>query len=176
MVKWEKWLYLLSFIGGVIVINMSGNYFQMNQNLLNRYNLASLSFREIVYEEFLMQILFLRFKTLLGIWLGTKFFPKRIIANAFAVVMCMIFGGILGMAILENSIWGIWFFCCALVPQIIFYLVAFVLWKKQDLGYVIGRNKKEKYLEIIVILVWVVLGCICEAFISPVVIENVIKY
>lgn len=174
--KWEKWLYLFAFLCGVICVNICGNQLWMNQNLMNRYHLASLSFREIVYEDYFLYIFFLRFKIVAGVWIGTKLFPKRIIVNGFAVCVSTILGSVLAMVILENGVWGVWFFVSALIPQIFFYMMAFLLWRNgQEVPYV-SINTGESNIKKIFLILLILLGCICEAFISPVIIQNVIKY
>ena len=169
-------MYLFAFLGGVIVVNIFGSHLWESQNVLNRYSLASLSFRGIVYEDYFFQVLFLRLKTVLVIWLGTKFLPKSIVANSFAGIVCAILGSVLAMSILENGVWGVWFFISALVPHIIFYIMAFVLYRNGQEIYYTNINRSETNMKKMLILVLIVIGCICESFISPVVIENIIKY
>ena len=174
--KWEKWIYLFSFMCGVVFVNIGLDQLGIRRDGINRYHLATLSFREIVYEEYFLHIFFLRFKTVAGVWIGTKFFPKRIFLNVFAVCTCVALGSVLAMAILENGVWGAWFYISALIPQILFYIMAFMLWRNgRDVSYV-GTNKGEVNLKKIFFILLILLGCVCEAFISPVIVQNVIKY
>jgi len=174
--KWEKWVYLSAFLCGVVIVNLIGNSEWINNSLLNRYALVSLSFREIVYEEYFFRILSVRIRTVIWLWIGSILLPPKTIVYGFAIIMSAALGSVATMMILANGVWGIWFFICALMPQILFYMGGFLLWKKQSLTYSVGSNRKMRYLEIMFILGLVGIGCICEAFISPVVMENIIKY
>ena len=174
--KWEKWIYLSAFLCGVVVTNIIGEYTKGVGDSLNRYHIAFFSFQGIVYEEYFLKIFFLRLSTVIALGIGSKLLPKKIVIYGFSIVMSVMLGCVATMMILANGIWGIWFWGCALVPHILFYIAAFSLWKKQSMEYIIGSSGKTGGLNIIVILVLIVCGCICEAYISPVIIENVIKY
>lgn len=171
--KSENWIYLSAFFFGVLVVNILDNSAGINSSLLNRYYLASLSFREIVYEEYFFWILALRMKTVIVLAIGSRLVSKKIMLYGFAIIMCIILGSVTVMMILANGIWGILFLLCGLMPQVLFYMMAFFVWKREC---VIRTGDKQKFIERIYILVLVVLGCICEAMISPIIIENIIKY
>ena len=171
--KSENWIYLSAFFFGVLVVNILDNSAGINSSLLNRYYLASLSFREIVYEEYFFWILALRMKTVIVLAIGSRLVSKKIMLYGFAIIMCIILGSVTVMMILANGIWGILFLLCGLMPQVLFYMMAVFVWKREC---VIRTGDKQKFIERIYILVLVVLGCICEAMISPIIIENIIKY
>lgn len=174
--KKENGIYLVAFIAGVIIVNLVGNATWANSSILNRYSLANLSFQGIVYEEYLLQILFLRFRTVIVLWMLSKLFTKRVISVGYAIVMCVMLGGIIAMAILANGVWGVLFFISALMPHILFYGVAFAIWSNTQVRYSMEGTKSVSYIFGILILVLTVVGCICEAYISPVFMENVIKF
>lgn len=167
--KKENWIYLLAFLCGVIIINLLGRDVWVNSSLLNRYNLMALSFREIEHEEYLVQILLLRFRTVAGLWVIAQVVPKKVVVVGFAGGISLMLGSIMTMFIIINGMWGILFFLSALLPQGIFYGMAYRLWSN------ITRND-EKVAITALILMLTVVGCTCEAYISPVLIENVIKF
>ena len=67
--KRENGICLLAFLIGVIVTNLLGADELTNSGLLNKYNLATLSFRGIVYEEYFLHVLLLRLQTVAALWL-----------------------------------------------------------------------------------------------------------
>ena len=87
----------------------------------------------------------------------------------------MIAGGLAAMAVISNGIWGIILFVGLFIPQSIFYGTAYTLWCGIDMGNVYNGNKKESYLGIVLIIVLFVIGCICEAYVNPILIKNIIK-
>lgn len=174
--KRENGIYLLAFLGGIVIVNLPGNVAWTNNSILNRYSLASLSFQGIVYEEYFFEILFLRFQTVLSLWICSKFISKNIVMTGFALIICGVLGGIMAIAILANGLWGILFCLCALLPHTICYFTAYTLWGKAMTGYVGESKRKMDYLTTALIIMLIGIGCILEAYISPVLIENLIKY
>lgn len=175
-VKWKNGIYLLAFLGGIVIVNLPGNEAWTNNSILNRYTLASLSFREIVYEEYFFEVLYLRFQTVLSLWICSKFVPKRIVKVGFAIIICGFWGGITAIAILANGLWGILFCLCALFPHTICYVLAYTLWGRETIGYVNTEKRKEDFVATILMIVLIGIGCFLEAYISPVLIDTVIKY
>lgn len=165
--KREYVICILAFLCGVIIVNFLGNVTWVNISALNRYSLASLSFEEIKYEEYFLQILFLRFRTVGSIWIVSRLIPKNIVATGFSVIICVMLGGVAAMSILTNGVWGLLFYLCAIMPHILCYGSAWIFWSKE---------KKEHYLFTILILVLVGIGCVLEAYVSPILVKCVIKY
>lgn len=174
--KREKGICLLAFLSGVIIINLLGNTAWVNDSTLNRYSLASLSFRGIVYEEYFLHVLFLRLRTVLALWVASKLVPKKMVVVGFAVVTCVMLGGVTAMAILANGLWGILFCICAFLPHVLCYGAAYVLWGNMQIGYSYEGSRKADYLAVVFISMLIVIGCVLETYISPVLIENLIKY
>jgi len=175
-VKWENRIYLLAFLSGVICINMFGTTTLVNNSMLSRYNLATLSFRQIVYEEFFFKVLFLRFRTVFGLWIASKFLPKKVVVLIFACIMCSLMGGIIAWTIIANGLWGILFCFCAFLPHGICYGVVYVMWKNLCLWYDESRDGKEKIFVVVIMMILIGIGSILEAYISPVLLQNITKY
>lgn len=174
--KWENRIYLLSFLSGVICINMFGTTTLANSSTLSRYNLAALSFQQIVYEEYFFCVLFLRLRTVFGLWIASRLLPRKAVVHIFACIMCSLMGGIAALSIMTNGLWGIWFFLCAFFPHGICYGVVYVMWKNLCLWHEEGRDRKEKAFVVTIMMVLMGIGSILEAYISPVLLQNIIKY
>lgn len=174
--KRENVIYLLAFLCGVVVVNVLGNRAWTDYSSLNRYSLASLSFQGIVYEEYFFQVLCLRLRTVVGLWVCAKLVPKKVVVVGFALVMCGILGGVTAMAILANGLWGILFCLCALMPHIICYGAAYILWGNTKVSFSGEGKRTTDYLATILIVMLIGIGCVLEAYISPILIENLIKY
>lgn len=173
--KREYGIYLLFFLFGTVVVNLLGNTTLLNGSILNRYSLTALSFEGIVYEEYFFQVLFRRFRTVIRLWLASKLIPKQFVKTGFAVMICFMLGGITAMAILENGLWGILFCLCAFLPHMICYAVAFLLWGSMRVLYVRDGNRKVDYMSMAFIALLIGIGCILEAYITPVFLRNIIK-
>lgn len=174
--KWENGIYLLAFLCGIVIVNLPGNAAWANNSILNRYSLAALSFQGIIYEEYLIEILFMRFQTVVSLWICSKLISKNIVMTGFALIICGILGGIIAISILANGLWGILFCLCALFPHTICYFMAYVLWGKAMVGYVGESKRRMDYLITVLIVILIGIGCILETYISPVLIENIIKF
>ena len=156
---------------------MLGTSTLVNNSTLNRYSLASLSFQGIIYEEYFLRVLLLRLRTVCGLWVASKLVPKKMVVVVFACVMCCILGGITAMAILANGLWGILFCVCAFFPHGVCYGIAYAMWSNMSVTTYSGeRSKKEIYLASVLIIMLIGIGSILEAYISPVLIRNLIKY
>jgi len=159
-----------------MIINLLGDATWVNSSILNRYSLATLSFNNIVFEEYFVQILFLRFRTVVGLWILSKLFPKKIVIVGFAIGMSVLLGSVAAMAVLANGVWGILFFIGALVPHIICYIGAFIVWSNSKVEYSMTGKRTGRYLTSLFIPLLVGIGCILETYINPILIKNVIKY
>ena len=173
-VKWKNKFYLLSFLGGVIVINIFGA--EANTGMLNRYSLAALSFGQIRNEEYLIELLFLRLRTVLGLWIASKFVPSKWVMLIFAFIMCSFMGGIVAMSIMENGLWGILFCATAFFPHAICYGMAYSMWSSLCAVPNMCGNRKEGNLFVVFLMILIGIGIVLEAYISPVLIKNIIKY
>ena len=172
--KKENGIYLLAFVCGIMLVNLLGNTTWANNSILNRYSLGTLSFREIVYEEYFLYILLLRFRTLAGIWLFSKLLPQRFVKKGAVLGISFLAGCVAAMSILANGIWGMWFFVVSLFPHGILYGGAYGIWYHASPYKIEGNGKSNLWLGICILLL-VFIGCVCEAYIGPVLMEKVIS-
>ncbi len=175
-VKQKRWMFLLAFLCGVGIVNIIGSRTWANNSLLNRHSLGMLSFEEISYEEYFVKILFLRIRTLIFLWILEKLISKKVTALGFGCFISIMTGGILTMLILANGVWGIFFLLSALLPHGIFYVLAYLLWCNTGLTYTVEGSRKERWLVSLLILLLIVIGSICEAYVCPFLVKNVIYF
>ena len=109
LVKRECWIYLISFLIGCIIINVLGSGTWENYSILNRYSLNMISFESILYDTYFVQIVILRLKTAVGLWIAAKLVPKKLVVVVFASVISAMLGAIASMAMLANGLWGVCF-------------------------------------------------------------------
>ena len=149
-------------------------------SILNRNNMLLLQLEEVASDFYFIHVLFLRLEMILMLWVLSRILPRRIIVIGTGDVICLVLGMIMAASVWSNGIWGSWFVVCALLPQGIFYLLGYRIWRKVGLGYEKmayggGYVRKERILTGGVIVAMVVIGCLCEAYLSPKILENVIK-
>ncbi len=174
--KKETWIYLLAFLSGVLFVNLLDGVIENSNYILNRYTLVTLTFQEIVYEEYFIHILCLRLRSAAVLWAISKLLPERLVKVGFAIAISILSGSVVAMSILANGIWGIWFFIVSLFPHIFFYGMAYGIWYSMPSSYKIEGERRANRLSTVLILVLTVIGCAFEAYISPILLENVIKF
>jgi len=173
-VKWKNKVYLLAFLGGVVVINMFGS--KVSSGMLNRYSLVAMSFDQIVYEEYFLNVLFLRLRTVLGLWIASMFIPPKWVMLLFGGIICSFLGGIVALAIMENGLWGVWFCAGAFFLHGICYGLAYAIWSNRCVTNMSERNRKESHFMVAMMMLLIGIGSVLEAYISPVILQNIIKY
>lgn len=148
----------------------------IDYNVINRYSMCLLSFGEISYEVYLVQVLLLRFQTVIMLWILGRILPEKIVYLLFGYLICGLLGGIFAIAILANGVWGSWFVVCAMMPHGIFYMLAYRIWYYKSRDYSYRNSGKERIVIKIFIVLLVIIGSICEAYISPELLEKVVKF
>lgn len=176
IVKKEIWIYLLAFLSGVLFVNFFDGTMENSSYLLNRYTLMTLTFQEIVYEEYFIYILYLRLRSVIVLWALSKLLSEKLVKAGFAVGISILLGMVAAMSVLVNGIWGIWFFVVSFFPHIFFYGFAYRIWYSMTSSYKIEGERRRRRLLMLIILVLTIIGCACEAYISPVLLENIIKF
>ena len=174
--KHKYWIYVFSFLAGVILINFTGDVIEKSNNILNRYNLKRMTFDEIIFEKYLVEILFLRLRTVIVLWILAHIIPEKWISMLFAIFVSGALGGIMAVCILVNGLWGILFFVSILFPHGFCYGIAYVIWSDYKVEHSTIQNRSESYIVNLLIIILVFIGCLMETYISPVLINNIIKY
>lgn len=149
---------------------------KVNSGSLNRYSLATMSFGRVVHEEYFFRVLFLRLRTIIGLWIISRFFSRKWVMFMFVCIICCFLGGITALSVMENGVWGVLFCTCAFLPQGIFYMIAYTMWNNLHITSVVENRKKERYAIYATSLAMLVIGIVSEVYITPVLLQNIIKY
>ena len=94
----------------------------------------------------------------------------------FGCLLSGVLGAIFAISILANGVWGVWFGVSALMPHGVFYVLAYLMWRNINMGYLSSNNRNNRVIAKVLMMLLIVIGSICEAYISPGLLENVIKY
>lgn len=168
-------IYLSAFLCGVIITNVLESKGWTDAAYFYRYNLMQLTFDEIKNNSYLIQLLFFRFRTIGMLWLLGKVLPVKLLRILLGSIVCIFFGMIFTLAILANGMWGIMLMLALLFPQWIFYMGAFGIWGSFEIRYA-GEVQRKKELENgILIVILMIIGCVCEAYICPSLLNFVIN-
>ena len=174
--KKGKALYLSAFLCGVIITNILESNALIDSSYLYRYNLMRLNFEQIDHDAYLIQLLLLRIRILGVLWILGKIVPTKALRYTFGIFICVLLGMIFTLSIIANGIWGIIIMFAIMFPQWIFYMGAFALWEGYKYQYSQISQKKWDVERTVVIVLLVIIGCVCESYISPLLVNYVIKY
>ena len=94
--------------------------------------------------------------------LGTVF-GRRVVTRVFLALFLFLTGTFITLSVIERGLSGIAAVLLAMLPQWIFYLLAFTVYER-------GRERKI----IVVCVLLAVLGCLSEAYISPFFLKKVL--
>ena len=129
----------------------------MGSGLLNTYGVTSfwdqsaVTFWSMSYDQYFWYIFFMRMKGLIVILLLGTVFGRRIVTRVFLALFLFLTGIFITMSVIERGLSGIAAVLLAMLPQWIFYLLAFTVYER-------GRERKV----IFVCALLVVLGCLAE--------------
>ena len=141
----------------------------MGNGLLNTYGVTSfwdqsaVTFWSMSYDQYFWYIFFLRTKGLILILLLGTVFGRRVVTRVFLALFLFLTGTFITLSVIERGLSGIAAVLLAMLPQWIFYLLAFTV-------YETGRERKI----IVVCVLLAVLGCLSEAYISPFFLKKVL--
>lgn len=173
--KKEKSIYLTAFLFGVVGTNILASKEWINTACLHRHQLLQLSYSEIHYESYLVELLLLRFKTIMILGLLGKVISARWVHHLFGGIISVMFGIVLTCSILANGVWGVLLFLAILFPQWILYVGAYMFWGDFNERKFTGWENKRKPIRVVLLVLFVVSGCMTEAYINPVVLKMIIR-
>ena len=124
---------------------------------------VSCHFLSMSYDQYFWYIFFMRMKGLIVILLLGTVFGRRIVTRVFLALFLFLTGIFITMSVIEQGLSGIAAVLLAMLPQWIFYLLAFTVYER-------GRERKV----IFVCALLVVLGCLAEGYISPFFLKKVL--
>lgn len=182
-------LFMLSFIGAVLVCNLFIRKDAYEAGILSEYFLKKFQYLDIDFSRLFFYVLEKRFKiicllavagiTMFGIWT----------AYAYTIWIGFSVGMMLSLVTIELGIKGIFVCIGAIVPQYILYIPCIILFLGKvyrmscELYYQGGAlsvNKKQLYFEYvlgILILTFLILaGCFLESFVNPYCLKKMLDF
>ena len=148
MIQKNKIIYALCFLAGILLVNLMGSGLLNTYGVTSFWDQSAVTFWSMSYDQYFWYIFFMRMKGLIVILLLGTVFGRRIVTRVFLALFLFLTGIFITMSVL---------------PQWIFYLLAFTVYER-------GRERKV----IFVCALLVVLGCLAEGYISPFFLKKVL--
>ena len=153
MIQKNKIIYALCFLAGILLVNLMGSGLLNTYGVTSFWDQSAVTFWSMSYDQYFWYIFFMRMKGLIVILLLGTVFGRRIVTRVFLALFLFLTGIFITMAAV----------LLAMLPQWIFYLLAFTVYER-------GRERKV----IFVCALLVVLGCLAEGYISPFFLKKVL--
>lgn len=183
-------LFMLSFIGAVLLSNLFIRKDAYEAGILSEYFLRKFQYLEIDFSRLFLYVAGKRFKTICLLTVaGITMFG---IWTAYAYTMWMGFsvGMMLSLVTIELGIKGILVCIGAVIPQYMIYIPCIILFlgkvyrMSSELYYQGGIgsqiNKKQQYLEyalgILILTFLILIGCFLESFVNPYVLKKMLEF
>lgn len=167
MVQREKLLVVLAFLGfvlGIVYVNLiAADYFVIT-GVFNNNNLKEFLDIELKMEEYLPMILWVRLAPIVFLVFTAYSSLRKIIVVLFCIWTGFLLGCFISLSILQLGIVGILVCILGVLPQMIFYLPAYLIVVLFAYRYPSSRMSVEK---VCVILVCMLLGIILECKVNP---------
>lgn len=163
MVEKNKIVYALCFFAGILLVNLIGGNLLNTYGVISFWNQSAVTFWSISYDQYFWYIFFMRLKGMILILLLGTVFDRKIVTRVFMALFLFLTGIFIKMSVIERGLAGIAAVFLAMLPQWIFYLLAFTVY---------GRGRERKVILVCVLLV--VLGCLAEGYISPFFLKKVL--
>lgn len=156
MIQKNKIIYALCFFAGILIVNFMGSSLLNTYGVTSFWDQSAVTFWSMSYDQYFWYIFFMRLKGMILILLLGTVFDRRIVTRVFLAFFLFLTGIFITMSVIERGLSGIAAVLLAMLPQWIFYLLAFTVYER-------GRERKV----IFVCALLVVLGCLAEGYISP---------
>ena len=161
MIQKNRIIYALCFLAGILLVNLMGNGLLNTYGVTSFWDQSAVTFWSMSYDQYFWYIFFLRTKGLILILLLGTIFGRRVVTRVFLALFLFLTGTFITMSVIERGLSGIAAVLLAMLPQWIFYLLAFTVYER-------GRKI------IVVCVLLVVLGCLAEGYISPFFLKKVL--
>lgn len=172
--KREYWIFMLSFLSGVLLANMFRMQAAAESSLLNRYSLRTVSLSGIDENGYFVTILLMRLRTVIVLWMLSRILSRKIVVRMLTVLIFMIIGVIVTILVIENGVWGILFLLSSMFPHGLIYGIALYLWNGVE-SQPLSIRRSNHYIQLGVIWLLCLFGVFGEAFISPLCVMFAIK-
>ena len=161
MIQKNRIIYALCFLAGILLVNLMGNGLLNTYGVTSFWDQSAVTFWSMSYDQYFWYIFFLRTKGLILILLLGTIFGRRVVTRVFLALFLFLTGTFITMSVIERGLSGIAAVLLAMLPQWIFYLLAFTVYERE-----------RKIIVVCVLLV--VLGCLAEGYISPFFLKKVL--
>lgn len=177
--KRQGYLVLAAFLAGIVGANLMGEHILTTYGILNTFYLDQYTNTQLAYEHLLVRICIVRLKSAGVLWLlgsvikGTAF---------FLLSKCFVAGtvGFFMVAAIENmGAAGLIVAVCALLPQWVFYLLAWLLYSscRIKMSHYVSGNQRLEYIGVYaVIFLCIGAGIVTETYLNPLLLQQILKY
>ncbi len=192
-VIFKSWIifFLVAFIVGILLMNSLGNWFVSEAGIFNAASMNRLKDMEINQGVFLLYVLKTRIKDLLilAMFSTTCFGIMAVYCNI--IWQGFLTGMMLTAVFIRFGIKGLFLIMAGLFPHQLLLVPAGVMmwaWCYQNCSFVYYprryygpkfHNKKQQYIRQGLLFLWilsiVIIGCILECYVNPILISDIIK-
>lgn len=160
--------FMAGFIGGILFANLTVKDYVTTSGIFNPYFLKQYAQSEIEAGEYILYLCGIRLIPLLLIVFLGQTRVRRIVTVAVFVWAGFSAGTIVCAGILNMGIQGIVFWVIAMVPQFLFYALAYliVLWH-----FFIFPQARWNMGKTFAVLVFMTAGLITEAYVNPILMQ-----
>lgn len=185
-------IFLLGFLLGILIMNFAGDRFMQDGGPFNMAAISRIRYMEVDGGSFMKYEVPQRLKIFLLLLLFSTTCFGIIAAYFFIAWQGMMAGMVMTAAIIKFGIKGILLIIAGIFPQHLLFIPAVVMmlcWCYQTccLLYFPGKsvrllyqNKKKQYLHQALILIWIIcvvlIGCILECYVNPILVSDIIKF
>lgn len=167
MVKKSSLIGILSFLIGIVLVNLIGEDYLSTHGIIPFWSELSTGFSNVSYDRYFCYILLQRLKVIIVIALLTNIISRELIAKTAPCFLFFLIGIFMTMSIMDRGIYGVVIVLAAMFPQWLCYSAAFLFYAK-------CREREKRKLQVAVIFVFLFAGCVSEAYVSPLLLKNII--
>lgn len=190
---YQKWIFLFmaGFMAGIFLINMNSNFFVGEDGIYSTGTINRLKYLEIENSTFFRYVTAGRFKDYLLLGLMSTTYLGIVIAYGVAALQGMMLGMVITVAVIRFGLKGILLVLSSFFPHQLLLLPAgamMLIWCCQNCRVLYfdrrtvwnGELKKKYFLRQLIMLVWilmvVMIGCILESYVNPMLLMDVVKF
>ena len=167
MVKKGSLIGIFSFLIGIVLVNLIGEDYLSTHGVIPFWSELSTGFSKVSYDRYFCYILLQRLKIIIVIALLTHITSRELIAKATPAFFFFLIGVFMTMSIMDRGIYGVLIVLTAMFPQWLCYVTAFLFYAKY-------KEREKRKLQVAMILVFLLAGCVSEAYISPLLLKNIV--
>ncbi len=167
MVKKSSLIGILSFLIGIVLVNLIGEDYFSAHGIIPFWSELSTGFSNVSYDRYFCYILIQRLKVTIGIILLANVISRELMVKTAPCCLFFLIGIFMTMSIMDRGIYGVVIVLAAMFPQWLCYSAAFLFYAK-------CREREKGKLQMVMIFVFLLAGCVSEAYVSPLLLKNII--